>query len=154
MSVPVHREPVREQWIDYNGHLSEPYYVLVFGHATDGLMDHVGLGPAYRARTGSSLYTAEAHVRYLREVDLGAELDVRARVLGTSAKTVHYCLEMSVGGGLVSTEELLGVHVDSESGRSVPLPEPVRAALEQLVESPPGYAGRAVGLQPAPAGEA
>ena len=39
---------MREEWIDYNGHLSEPYYVLVLGHATDEVMDSVGLGPDYR----------------------------------------------------------------------------------------------------------
>src|SRR5699024_6511063 len=36
--------PVREDWIDYNGHLSEAYYVLVFGFATDTAMDALGLG--------------------------------------------------------------------------------------------------------------
>ena len=44
----IWREPVQDAWIDYNGHLSEPYYVLVFGHATDAVMDAVGLGPDYR----------------------------------------------------------------------------------------------------------
>lgn len=38
----VWREPVRDEWTDYNGHLSEPYYVLVFGDATDAVMDAVG----------------------------------------------------------------------------------------------------------------
>ena len=31
-----YRDLVRPEWIDYNGHLSEPYYVLVFGDAYDG----------------------------------------------------------------------------------------------------------------------
>ena len=65
------REPVRDEWIDYNGHLSEPYYVLVLGHATDAVMDTVGLGPAYRASTGASLFTVEAHIRYLDQVRPG-----------------------------------------------------------------------------------
>src|SRR5690606_5886504 len=56
------RELVRDEWIDYNGHLSEAYYVLVFGHATDSVMEQVGLGPDYRAAQGASLYTVEAHV--------------------------------------------------------------------------------------------
>ena len=69
MTEPVvWTEPVLDEWIDYNGHLSEPYYVLVFGHATDAVMDHVGLGPEYRARESASLFTVEAHVRYLDQV--------------------------------------------------------------------------------------
>ena len=44
----VWREPVQDAWIDYNGHLSEPYYVLVFGHATDAFMVHIGMTPELR----------------------------------------------------------------------------------------------------------
>ena len=29
------QEPVQPAWIDYNGHLSEAYYVLLFGFALD-----------------------------------------------------------------------------------------------------------------------
>uniref|UniRef100_UPI0018E587F0 thioesterase family protein n=1 Tax=Nocardiopsis sp. TNDT3 TaxID=2249354 RepID=UPI0018E587F0 len=69
---------LRPEWIDYNGHLSEAYYVLVFGFATDALMDRVGLDAAYRERSGRSLYTVEAHVRYLREVAADDEDSARA----------------------------------------------------------------------------
>ena len=37
-------EAVRPEWIDYNGHLSEAYYVLVLGHATDAAMAASALG--------------------------------------------------------------------------------------------------------------
>src|SRR4051795_2901865 len=79
-------EPVLDEWIDYNGHLSEAYYVLVLGHATDEVMDAVGLGPAYRESTGASLYTVEAHVRYLDQVGPGALLEARSWVIGATGK--------------------------------------------------------------------
>ena len=50
--------------------------MLVLGHATDEVMDTVGLGPAYRERTGASLFTVEAHVRYLDQVGPGELLEV------------------------------------------------------------------------------
>lgn len=146
-----HHEKVQPEWIDYNGHLSEPYYVLVFGHATDVLMDHVGLDSAYRDVTGCSLYTVEAHVRYLSEVGDGEELAVVTRVLAVDAKRVHFVHEMSVSGRLVATEELLGVHVDADAGRSAPLPADARGALTRLVEPAPDYAGRAIALPDSPA---
>jgi acyl-CoA thioesterase FadM len=31
---------VRPEWVDYNGHMSEAYYVLIFGDATDAFYDH------------------------------------------------------------------------------------------------------------------
>ncbi|MBN6040270.1 thioesterase family protein [Amycolatopsis sp. 195334CR] len=135
-------DTVREEWIDYNGHLSEPYYVLVFGDATTAMMDAVGLDPAYRGSTGCSLYTVEAHVRYLREVKLGAELRVRTSIISAGPKKLRFCHEMHVGGGLVATEELLGLHV-GEHG-TTPFPAHIFERLRQLESPAPGYAGRAI----------
>jgi acyl-CoA thioester hydrolase len=155
MSGPVlWREPVRAAWIDYNGHLSEPYYVLVFGHATDAVMEHLGLGPDYRSRAAASLFTVEAHVRYLDQVTAGSELEVRSSVIGASAKLLRIWHEMYVAGRLRATEEVLGVHVDTAAGRSSPFPDDVvRRAGAELV-APPAEAGRAIrppaGDQPPP----
>ncbi|GAA2076524.1 thioesterase family protein [Streptomyces albiaxialis] len=146
MSLPFHRETVRPEWIDYNGHLSEAFYVLVFGYATDAMMDATGLGPAYREATGCSLYTVESHIRYLREVEEGAELAVRTRILGAAAKKARFTHEMYVDGGErpVATIELLGVHV-GENGAE-PFPDEVRARYEELAEAAPEWAGRSVAL--------
>ena len=112
MSDPlVWREPVQDGWIDYNGHLSEPYYVLVFGHATDTVMDAVGIDAAYREAHDASLYTLEAHVRYLAEVAAGVELEVRSSVIGATGKLLWIWHEMWVDDRLRATEEVLGVHV-------------------------------------------
>ncbi|SCK56152.1 acyl-CoA thioester hydrolase [Streptomyces sp. WMMB 714] len=160
--LPDHRAVVVPEWIDYNGHMSEAFYVLVFGHATDALMPEVGLDEAYRGRSGCSLYTAEAHVRYLREVPEGAGLTVRTRVLGVDAKKCRLVHEMyaagpagrggasggSAGGSAVATTELLMIHVDQGAGRAAPFPEPVRECLASLVEAAPEWAGRSIGPVP------
>jgi acyl-CoA thioester hydrolase len=129
------REPVRDEWIDYNGHLSEPYYVLVFGHATDAVMDAVGLGPACRAAQDASLYTVEAHVRYLAEVSAGRYLEVRSSVIGATGKLLWIWHEMYADGRLRATEEVLGVHV--AGGRSAPFPPDVAARARGLCGTPP-----------------
>lgn len=146
--LPPHREPVRPEWIDYNGHLSEAYYVLVFGHATDALMDHVGLDEAYRKSTGNSLYTVEAHVRYLEEIPAGSDLTVITRVIGADAKRVRVAHELLVADRLRATEEIMALHVNGEEGRTTPFPDRVRTALESLAEAPPEYAGRAIAAVP------
>ena len=87
-------EDVRPEWIDYNGHLSEAYYVLVFGHATDAVMSQLGMTPAYLAATGTSLYTLEAHVRYVDQVPPEARLDVRPSVIGVTGKLLWLWHEM------------------------------------------------------------
>ena len=137
-------EPVLDEWIDYNGHLSEPYYVLVLGHATDEVMDTVGLGPAYRESTGASLYTVEAHVRYLDQVGPGAELETRSEVIGATDKLLWIWHELYSEGRLRATEEILGVYVDTATGRSAPFPEAIRARVEELRVDPPEHAGRSI----------
>src|SRR5699024_12409904 len=136
--------PVREDWIDYNGHLSEAYYVLVFGFATDTAMDALGLGAGYREETGCSLYTVEAHVRYLQEVDRGARLNVRTLLVGDAEKKLHLAHEMHVGEDLVATEEILGIHVDQDEGRAMILPEATRAAAAKHRTRPPAWVGRSI----------
>jgi acyl-CoA thioester hydrolase len=138
------QEPVQPGWVDYNGHLSEAYYVLVFGHATDAVMAAVGLGEEYREASGASLFTVEAHVRYLDQVAGSDALDVRSRVIGVGTKTLHVWHELWVDGRLRATEEVLGVHVDLASGRATALPAEVTAAAGRLRVEPPSDAGRSV----------
>ncbi|MDA2803039.1 thioesterase family protein [Nocardiopsis suaedae] len=145
MSGPHLVRRVLPEWIDYNGHLSEAYYVLVFGFATDALMDRAGMDAGYRERTGCSLYTVEAHVRYLREVPPGAELEVWTRVVSAGAKKVRVCHEMWLDGVLRATEEVMALHVDQVNGGTVPFPGEVLARLADAVEEVPEYAGRSIG---------
>ncbi|MFC9936411.1 thioesterase family protein [Nocardiopsis alba] len=149
MSAPLVQRLLPE-WIDYNGHLSEAYYVLIFGFATDALMDRIGLDAAYRERTGCSLYTVEAHARYLREVAADAEVEVHTRVIdpgttGPGLKKARICHEMWVGDVLAATEELMTLHVDQGEGRTVPFPDEVADRIRALAEPAPDYAGRAIG---------
>jgi acyl-CoA thioester hydrolase len=141
----VWREPVRDEWIDYNGHLSEAYYVLVFGHATDAVMDAVGLGPAYRESASASLYTVEAHIRYLAEVSAGAELEVRSSIIGATGKLLWIWHELWVDERLRATEEVLGVHV--VDGRSAPFPDAVASRIEDVREAPGDHAGGRIRLR-------
>lgn len=134
----VWREPVQAAWIDYNGHLSEAYYVLVFGHATDAVMDAVGIGPNYRAAQDASLYTVEAHIRYLAEVPGGAELEVRSSVIGTTSKLLWIWHEMWLGDELRATAEILGVHVSG--GVTAPFPDALAASIQAVRTEPPAHA--------------
>ncbi|MCX4444533.1 thioesterase family protein [Streptomyces albidoflavus] len=152
--LPPFRSTVRPEWIDYNGHMSEAYYSLVFGHATDALMAETGLGPAYRESTRCSLYTVESHIRFLQDVPEAAHLAIRTRVLGVAARKAHFTHEMYVVSALgaeppadalpVATTELLAVHVDQQAGRAAAFPDTVRHRFTELTEPPPAWAGRSI----------
>jgi acyl-CoA thioester hydrolase len=137
-------EDVRPEWIDYNGHLSEPYYVLVFGHATDAVMAAFGMTPEYLVETRTSLYTLEAHVRYLAEVPPDSKLLVRSSVIGVTDKLLWLWHEMWCKDRRRASEEVLLVHVDSAARRASPFPDDLRARAEALRVPPPKHASRRI----------
>ncbi|GGF44116.1 4-hydroxybenzoyl-CoA thioesterase [Marmoricola endophyticus] len=142
------REDVRPEWIDYNGHLSEAYYVLVLGHATDAAMEVLGLGTDYRERSGASLFTLEAHVRYLDQIGPGEQLEARTTVIGHTSKLLRLWHELWADGRLRATEEVLGLHVQTtgDDARSAPFPEDVAARIAAALTDADPDAGRAITL--------
>ncbi|HPQ81398.1 MAG TPA: thioesterase family protein [bacterium] len=74
---PAFRERIQADWIDYNGHLNEAFYLLIFSHATDELIDRIGMDAGYREREKRSIYTLETHILYALEVKQGVEVEVR-----------------------------------------------------------------------------
>ncbi|CAO3439616.1 thioesterase family protein [Azospirillum endophyticum] len=155
----LHRTSVIPEWVDYNGHLSEAYYVLIFGHATDALMDALGMDAAYRKRTGRSLYTVDARIRYLLEVHQGEGLEVRTWIAGADAKrllVVHRMHRLPVSGtgksasDPVAESELVLLSVGRSAGRpnpqAMPFEASVRARIRRIaaahLDSAPALPGR------------
>jgi acyl-CoA thioester hydrolase len=99
-SLPCYHDTVRAEWVDYNGHLRDAFYMLIFSFATDALIDVIGLPDSVRKERGRSIYTLEAHINYLHEIKEGAQVRVDMRVLGHDAKRLHLYLEMFADDGL------------------------------------------------------
>jgi acyl-CoA thioester hydrolase len=140
---------VPPEWIDYNGHMMDAYYFLAFTEATEALLDHVGLGAAYRVRTGSGMYTAEGHLCFLSGVTRGAALCYQTHLLGHDARRLHVFHRMTSAGTLAATCELMFLHVTDGRVTAIP-PDAVRAvttlASRQAALPSPDQAGRRVGI--------
>lgn len=121
---------VSARWVDYNRHMSESAYLLVFGDCADAFFRYVGVDDAYRA-AGASLYTVETHLHHHREVGEGEPLALSLLLLDHDAKRLHLFHEMRHGtaGTLLATAEQLLVHVDTAAGRSAPMPDDLRARV-------------------------
>jgi acyl-CoA thioester hydrolase len=132
----LHRETVRPEWIDYNGHMNVAYYILVFDHATDVVLDYVGLGANYRAASGCSVFVAEAHVTYDREVNAGDALRIASRVVAAEGKKFILYHEMfrADEGEVTATNEVLCVHVDLARRRGAPVPNDALERLKRIAE--------------------
>src|SRR6266498_3226509 len=116
-----YRTSVPPKWIDYNGHMMDGYYAIAFSAATDALMDALGLDAAYRTATRCTIYTAEMHIVYLRELRQGAPLRFATQLLGFDDKRVHafHSLSHEIEGYLAATCELMLLHVDQAQARVV-----------------------------------
>jgi acyl-CoA thioester hydrolase len=143
---------VGPETIDYNRHMNVVHYRAAFDAATDGLFAHLGLGPDdYTAASGATLMVVEEHTRYHAELAEGERYRILARLVGHSAKKLHYLLLMEHldRGGLAASHEELALHVDLASRRSSPLPPAALAAIQALQDAhahlpPPPDLGRVI----------
>ncbi len=140
--LPLYRTKILPEWIDYNGHLRDAYYSLIFSYATDEMMDQIGLDEAYRTRTRCTLYSLEIHLHYLHEVKKTDALSVQIYVLGVDHKCIHVgaaflCDRVS---GPVATAEAMMLHVlQAEKPASAALPAPVQEKLASLLTDADTY---------------
>lgn len=152
--LDLHRDVVRPEYIDWNGHMNVAYYVLLFDHATDAFFDFAGLGEEYRVSGGYTTFTLESTVTYQREVKEGDPVRVTTQLLDYNDKLLHYFHHMyhAEEGFLSATNELLSLHIDFERRRSTPFPPEIldrfaeiRAAHAGLPR--PAEAGRPMGIR-------
>ena len=134
-AVRIYESTVQPEWIDYNGHLRDAYYGLIFSYATDALMDRIGVDAAYRERTGGTLYTLEEHIHYLDALKQGDIAEVSARIIDADRKRIHLGLEMRRAGAprAAATGEFMLLHVrQSPAPASAPFPAEIGAQIEAL----------------------
>lgn len=138
--LKLHTSRVREDWADYNGHMTESRYLQVFGDATDAFLRFIGMDAAYLA-SGASVYTVETHLRHLREAKVGTVLQVATRLIGHDAKRIRITHEMVADDGtLLATAEHMLLHVDTTASRASPLGPDLAARLDAVAEAQAGMA--------------
>src|SRR5437764_14097687 len=73
-------------WIDYNGHLNMAYFNVLFDRAVDEAFELLGCGVQYLKTRNHSTFTAEVHVRYLRELHVDHPARVTFQLLDYDSK--------------------------------------------------------------------
>jgi acyl-CoA thioester hydrolase len=156
--LTLHRAVVLPAWVDYNNHLNDGYYTVIFSDATTALMARIGLGPAEREATHCTLFTVEMHTNYLLEVKGGVEVRVDTQILGHDAKRLHVFHTMHRGEAAdpVATNEQMLLHMDMTGPKVAPFQPNALAKIEAIAKAQTGLprpknAGRSINL-PAKAG--
>ena len=128
---------IEPQWIDYNGHLNMAYYNVMFDRAIDELWLKLGIGPAYMRTRHGSTFTAECHVRYLREIHLGDPVQISILLLAADEKRLHTFEELRHAGEgwLSATSENMTMHVDMNTRKTAPFPPDIKARIDAVART-------------------
>ena len=150
----LHQPRVLPEWVDYNGHMSESCFLLVFGDNSDAFFRTIGIDESYRDVDNKSFYTVQTHIHNIREVAEGEPLRLTLQVLDMDDKRMHIFHAMVHGstGDLLATGEQMLVHVDMRQGRAAPMPaylyERVAAVHRAHSALPrPAQAGQPLGIR-------
>ena len=127
---------IEPQWIDYNGHLNMAYYNVMMDRAIDEIWLQLGIGPGYMKERHGSTFTAECHVRYLREIHLGNPVQVLVYLLAADEKRIHTFEELrhATEGWISATSENMTVHIDMNARKVAPFPLDIQARIRAVVE--------------------
>ena len=145
---------VEAAWIDYNGHLNMAFYNLLVDRAVDEALELVGLGEDFVAERNAADFTAEAHVRYLRELKVQAPVRTSIQLLDYDDKRIRFFCELhhAQEGWLSATSEQLALHVDLRTRRVTPWPDDILERLAAMKAAhaalpAPDAAGRGIALK-------
>jgi acyl-CoA thioester hydrolase len=122
---------VEPAWIDYNGHLTMAYYNVLFDRAVDQVYELLDLGLAYVQKEKRSTFTAEVHVRYLRELLVDAPVRVTFQLIDFDSKRLHYFEQLyhAEQGWLSATSENMALNVDMVAKKTAAFPDNVMRRL-------------------------
>jgi acyl-CoA thioester hydrolase len=125
---------VEPQWIDYNGHLNMAYYNVLFDRAVDEVYELIGIGAEYLKNHKHSTFTAEVHLRYVRELHEGDPVRVTFQLLDYDSKRIHYFEQLyhATEGWVSATSENMTLHVDMTAKKVVPFPAAIMRTLARM----------------------
>ncbi|MFC3041188.1 thioesterase family protein [Virgibacillus xinjiangensis] len=146
-------DKVRQEWVDYNGHMNDAEYVRVFSWGVDRFMKLIGITDEFREENHYTIYTMETHVCYLNELKEGEPIEVHLQMLDYDAKRAHVFFELyGPEGRRAATSEQMLMGIDQSTGRPGPFPEEIFIQVEELGASykpseKPDEAGRVIGIR-------
>ncbi|WP_242142029.1 MULTISPECIES: thioesterase family protein [unclassified Bacillus cereus group] len=150
---PLLQKSVQKDWIDYNGHMTDAAYAVVFSMAVDQFMIELGINADFRNNQQYSIYTLETHLCYIAEAHEGQALQVKIQLLDYDPKRLHIFFTMeNEQGELLATSEQMLMGMDMNKGRPAPFPPEIYTRIERLGKShrslqKPKQAGRTIGIR-------
>jgi acyl-CoA thioester hydrolase len=139
----IRHSTVRPDWVDYNGHMGDFAYTIVFSEALDAFMEAIGLDAVHRRETGCTLRVSELRLAFLREFHEGDAYEVRLRVLDRQPQSLR------IFGQMIDTESGLDAALADQLliyakedgpglGKACNIPEAIGLMIDQLRDKDAG----------------
>lgn len=127
--VPLYRLSIPVRWGDMDalGHVNNAAYFRYFEQARIEWYEQAGFEPL--GVSGTGMVIVDNHAEYLRPVVYPATLDVRVAGHSPGRSSFVSTYTLGVGQQLFTRGRAKVVWVDHAAGRSVPLPDALRAQL-------------------------
>lgn len=121
--------------LDEMGHMNVRWYVGVCDDATWGFFASFGMTPDYMRAQRAGGFALQQFIRYLAEVRLDETVAVHTRLLGRSARRIHFMHFMlnETTSTLACTVEILGSYADLTTRRTAPFPPPIAEQIDAIL---------------------
>ncbi len=123
--LDTYRGTVYPWHCDHMNHMNVMYYVGKFDEATWNLMSHIGMNAAFLRKHHRGMAAVDQRISYQRELHAGDTVAIRTGVVSVGEKKIIFFHEMrDADKDEISAITLLtGVHLDTRSRKTCPLPE-------------------------------
>lgn len=152
--ITLFKSPVLSEWIDYNGHMNDAYYVVAFSKGIDDFMLHIGIDESFRTTHNVSIYTLQSMVSYLEEVSEGEPIIIKGQLLESDKKKIRLFMTMyhEESHAELATMETLLLHVDTKHHKASPFKAETQSYIDAIqirhtTLPVPNNAGQAIQLR-------
>ena len=130
-----HRETIPPDYLDIMGHMNVRHYIGIFDTAAWHFFAAVGMDESYYREYHAGGFALQQFIRYLAEVRVEETVAVHTRLLGRSAKRIHFMNFMvnETTDALAATIEVLGSHADMQVRRTSPYPPFLAEKIDALL---------------------
>ena len=130
LPIAVSQGTVKDDWIDYNGHMNMAYYVQCFEETSDFLLEHMNLGYRYAIEEQKGVFVIKCEINYRKEINLNEDFIISLEDLIYKGKKLTVGLKMlNVGSETIADYQILNLNVDLQTKKSVPFSQMITSQL-------------------------
>jgi acyl-CoA thioester hydrolase len=130
LPTAVSQGTVKDDWIDYNGHMNMAYYVQCFEETSDFLLEHMNLGYRYAIEEQKGVFVIKCEINYRKEINLNEDFIISLEDLICKGKKLTVGLKMlNVGSETIADYQILNLNVDLQTKKSVPFSQMITSQL-------------------------